>query len=126
MVWCVPEAIYKLPQIEVPYSNQVEGLSDELTAEAMVGQFRSDAAEWYTCHPIAPEDMVKIDEAGKAEREKANMDEPAPEAMGNINKAEAPGSRKVECLKIRPIAPEAMIKFDIEKYLSTPEAICNY
>jgi hypothetical protein len=84
----------------------VEGLSDGLTPEAMVVQFRSDEDEWYTFHPIAPENMVKIDEAGIAEREKSNMDEPEPEAMDKINKAEVPGSRKVECLKIRPIAPK--------------------
>jgi hypothetical protein len=39
--------------------------------------------------------MVKIDEAGKSEREKDNMEEPAPEAMCKINKAEVPGNRKV-------------------------------
>jgi hypothetical protein len=47
-------------------------------------------------------------------------------AMGKINKAEVPGSRKVECLKIRPIAPEAITKFNIEKDLSTPEDMCKY
>jgi hypothetical protein len=40
----VPEAMYKLPPIEVPYSNQVECLNDKLIPEAMVGQFRSDEA----------------------------------------------------------------------------------
>jgi hypothetical protein len=104
----------------------VEGLSDRPTPEDMVGKFRSDEAEWYTFHPSDPEALVKNDEAGRSEREKANMYEPAPEAMGKINKAEFPGSRKVECLKIRPIAPEAMIKFDIEKCFSTPEAMCKY
>jgi hypothetical protein len=97
----VPEAMCKLPPIEVPYSNQVEVLSDGLTPEAMVGRFRSDDAEWYTCHPSALEDMVKIDEAGIAEREKDNTEE-------------------LECLKIRPIAPEAMMKFYIEKDLNDP------
>jgi hypothetical protein len=96
----VLEAMCKLPPIEVPYLNQVEDLSDGLTPESMVGQFRSDEAEWYTFHPSAPEAMVKIDEAGKDKREKASMDEPAPEATGNINKEEAPGIRKVECLTI--------------------------
>jgi hypothetical protein len=56
----VPEAMCKLPPLEVPYSNQGEVLGDGLTPDAMVGRFRSDEAEWYTFHPIAPEDMVKI------------------------------------------------------------------
>jgi hypothetical protein len=43
--------------------------------------------------------MVKIYEAGIAERENSNMEESVPEAMCKINKAEVPGSRKVECLK---------------------------
>jgi hypothetical protein len=43
------------------------------------------------------------------------MDEPAPEAMVKINKAEVPESGKVECLKILPIALEAMTKFEGEK-----------
>jgi hypothetical protein len=67
--------------------------------------------------------MVKINDDGIAEREKANIEETAPEAMCKINKAEVPGSRKVECLKIRPIAPEAMTKFNIEKDLSVPKAM---
>jgi hypothetical protein len=56
----VPEAMCKLPPIEVPYSNQVEVLSDVLTSESMVGWFRSDEAEWYTFHPSALEAMVKM------------------------------------------------------------------
>jgi hypothetical protein len=46
--------------------------------------------------------------------------------MCKINKAEFPGSSKVKCLKIRPIAPEAMTKLNIEQDLSTPESICKY
>jgi hypothetical protein len=86
-------AMCKLPLLEVSYSNQGEVLSDVLTPEAMVGRFRS-----------APEAMVKIDDDGIAEREKANIDYPVPEALYKINKAEFPGSRKAECLKIHPIA----------------------
>jgi hypothetical protein len=41
----VPEAMCKLPPLEVPYSNQVGVLSDGLTPEAMVGRFRSDEDE---------------------------------------------------------------------------------
>jgi hypothetical protein len=37
-----PEAMCKIPPFEVPYSNQVEVLSDGLTQEAIVGRFRSD------------------------------------------------------------------------------------
>jgi hypothetical protein len=80
----VPDAMCKLPPLEVAYSNQGEVLSDGLTPEAMVGQFWS-----------APEDMVKINDDGIAEREKANIEDLAPEAMYKINKAEVPGSRKV-------------------------------
>jgi hypothetical protein len=122
----VPEAMCKLPPLEVPYSNQVEVLSNGLTPEAMVGLFCSDETEWYTFNPSAPEAMVKIDDDGIAEREKANIKEPASEAMCKINKAEFPGSRNVECLKNRPIAPEAMPKFNIEKDLRAPEAMCKY
>jgi hypothetical protein len=121
-----PDAMCKLPPLEVPYSNQVEVLSGGLTPEAMVGRFCSDEAEWYTFHPRAPEAMVKNEDDWIAEREKVNIEEPAPEAMCKINKEEVPGSRKVECLKIRPIAPEAMTKFNIEKYLSEPEAMFKY
>jgi hypothetical protein len=78
----------------------------------MVGRFRS-----------APKAMVKINDDGIAEREKSTIEDPAQEAMCKINKAEVPGSRKVECLKIHPIAPEAMTKFNIEKDLSAPEAM---
>jgi hypothetical protein len=122
----VPEAMCKLPPLEVPYLNLVEVLSDGLAPEAMVGRFRSDGAEWYTCHPSAPEAMVKIDDDGIAEKEKDSIEEPALEAMCKNNKAEVPGSRKVECLKIRPIAPEAMNKFNIEKDFSAPEDMCKY
>jgi hypothetical protein len=120
----VPEAMLKLPPIEVPYSKQVEVLSDGLMPEAMVVWFHSDDAEWYTFHPSAPDAMFKIDEARIAEREKANMEEPAPGALCKINKAEVPGNRKVQCLNILPTAPESMTRFNIEKDLSTPEAIC--
>jgi hypothetical protein len=92
----------------------------------MVGRFHSDDAEWCTFHPSTPEAMVKNDEAGIAEREKATMEEPAPEAMCKINYTEIPGSKKVEYLKIRPIAPEAMTKFNIERDISTLEAMCKY
>jgi hypothetical protein len=68
----------------------------------------------------------KNDEARIAERKKAKMEDPAPEAMGKINKAEVPGSGKVECLKIRPIAPEDMMKFYSEKDPGAPETICKY
>jgi hypothetical protein len=111
----MPEAMCEVPPIEVPYSIQLEVLSDGLTPDAMVGRFRSDYTEWYTFHSSASEAMVKIDEADIDEREKDNMDEPAPEAMGKINKAEVPGIGNVGCLKIRPIAPEDMMKFDSEK-----------
>jgi hypothetical protein len=122
----VPEAMCKLPPLEVPYSNQGEVLSDGLTPEAMVGRSRSYEDEWYTFHPSALEAMVKIDDDGIAEREKANIEDPAPEAMCKINKAEVPGRRKVDCLKILPIAPEDMTTFNIEKDLSAPEAMCKY
>jgi hypothetical protein len=90
-------------------------LSGGLTPEAMVGRFLS-----------APEAMVEIDDDGIVEREKPNIEDPAPEAMCKINKSEVPGSRKVECLKIHPIAPEAMTKFTIKKYLSAPEDMYTY
>jgi hypothetical protein len=81
----------------------------------MVGRFQS-----------APEAMVEFNDDGIAEREKVNIKDPVPEAMCKSNKAEVPGSRKGECLKNHPIAPEAMTKFNIDKFLSAPETMCKY
>jgi hypothetical protein len=90
-------------------------LSDGLTPEAMVGRCKS-----------VPDALVEISDDGIAGKEKTNIEDPAPEAMCKINKAEVPGRRKVECLKIHPIAPEAMTEFNIDKDLSAKEAMCKY
>jgi hypothetical protein len=56
--------------------------------------------------------IKKVEVRGSRKVECLKIYPSAPEAVCKINKPEVPGSRKVECLKIHPSAPEAMCKIN--------------